>query len=107
MESRGKSSKVVENRGKARKVAKNRGKLAKIWGKFAHGKWFTAQGRFAGFTIPGRVRVKFAQNEGHEKATKNAQTLFFFSKQMRATKKPRKVTSKNVTSNGKSSELCS
>ena len=40
----------------------------------------------------GRVRVIFAQNEGHEKVTKRntkkAQTLF--SKQMRATKKPRK-----------------
>ena len=41
-------------------------------------------GFFGGFfraifwkTFPGRVRVKFAQNEDHEKATKNAQTLFF------------------------------
>ena len=47
-------------------------------------------------TVPGRVRVKFAQNGGHEKP-------FFL-----ATKKPRKshekVTSKNATSNEKSSE---
>ena len=28
-------------------------------------------------TVPGRVRVNFAQNGGHEKATKKAQTLFF------------------------------
>ena len=65
-------------------------------------------------TFPGRVRVKFAQNEGHEKprkshtkATKNAQTLFFQADEghAKATKKPRKVTSKNVTSNEKSSEI--
>ena len=29
-------------------------------------------------TLLGRVRVQFAQNEGHEKATKKAQTLFSF-----------------------------
>ena len=63
-------------------------------------------------TLPGRVRVKFAQNEDHEKATKNAQTLFFQADEghEKATKKPRKshekVTSKNVTSNEKSSEIC-
>ena len=28
-------------------------------------------------TVPGRVRVKFAQNRGHEKVTKKARTLFF------------------------------
>ena len=28
-------------------------------------------------TVPGRVRVNFAQNGGHEKATKKAQALFF------------------------------
>ena len=72
-------------------------------------------------TFPGRVRLKFAQNEGHEKATKkprknhekatkNAQTLFFQADEghEKATEKPRKshekVTSKNVTSNEKSSE---
>ena len=54
-------------------------------------------------TFPGRVRVKFAQNEGHEKATKkprkshekatkNAQTLFFQADEghEKATEKPRK-----------------
>ena len=50
-------------------------------------------------TFPGRVRVKFAQNEGHEKAMKNAQTLFFH-----ADEGHEKVTSKNVTSNEKSSD---
>ena len=42
--------------------------------------------------FPGRVRVKFAQNEGHEKTTesheKRSNTVD--SKHMRATKKPRK-----------------
>ena len=28
-------------------------------------------------SFPGRVHVKFAQHEGHEKITKKAQTLFF------------------------------
>ena len=71
-------------------------------------------------TFLGQVRVNFAQNEGHEKATekprkntKKAQRLF--SKQMRATKRPRKnprkshekATSKKVTSNKKSSDCCS
>ena len=43
-----------------------------------------------------RVRVKFAQNEGHEKATKKAQTLFFQGDEghekshEKTTKKPRK-----------------
>ena len=61
-------------------------------------------------TFPGRVRGKFAQNEGHEKATEKPRKTpkHCFLKQMRATKKPRKshekVTSKNVTSNEKSSE---
>ena len=43
-------------------------------------------------TFPGRARVKFTQNEGHEKATKKQRKTpkHCFSKQMRATKKPRK-----------------
>ena len=69
-------------------------------------------------TVPGRVRVKFAQNGGHEKATKKPRKTtkkqrkrpeHCSSKQKRAKKKPRKshekVTSKNATSNEKSSEL--
>ena len=54
---------------------------------------------------------KIAQNEGHEKATKKSRKTppkHCFSKQMRATEKPRKshekVTSKNVTSNENSSK---
>ena len=55
--------------------------------------------------------MKKAQNEGHEKATEKPRKTpkHCFSKEMRATKKPRKsdgkVTSKNVTSNEKSSEI--
>ena len=66
-------------------------------------------------TVPGRVRVNFAQNGGHEKARKKPRKRpkHCFSRQKRATKKatekPRKshekVTSKNATSNEKSSEL--
>ena len=50
-------------------------------------------------TFPGRVRVQFAQIEGHKKATKNVQMLFF-----QADEGHGKVTSKNVTSKEESSE---
>ena len=40
-----------------------------------------------------RVRAKYAQNEGHAKATQKPQ------------KSPKKATSQNVTSNEKSSEM--
>ena len=47
-------------------------------------------------TVPGRVRVHFAQNGGHEKVTRKAQTLVFLDRRGprkshgKATKKPRK-----------------
>ena len=65
-------------------------------------------------TVPGRVRVKFAQNEGHEKATEKPRKNHEKATQAdegheKATKKPRKsyekVTSKNLTSNEKSSDF--
>ena len=63
-------------------------------------------------TVPGRVRVNFAQTGATEKprTTKKPpkRPKHCFSRQKRATKKPRKshekVTSKNATSNEKSSE---
>ena len=47
-------------------------------------------------TVPGRVRVNFAQNGGHEKATKKPRKRprHCFSRQKRATKKPRKSQEK-------------
>ena len=61
-------------------------------------------------SVPGRVRVKFAQNGGYEKATKKPRksnekgpnTVFLDRRGPR--KSHEKVTSKNATSNEKSSE---
>ena len=54
-------------------------------------------------TFAGRVRVKFTQNEGHEKPQKRHK--HDSSRQMRATKSHEEVTSKSVTSNEKSSDF--
>ena len=67
---------------------------------------------FSQKTVPGRVRVKFTQNRGHEKATKKPRksnekgpnTVFLDRRGPR--KSHEKVTSKNATSNEKSSDFC-